>query len=100
MVLTAAPALEKPPAGQADNEPEIPLIKEFACQVLIALGQRATLGAGLLGGAHPTPGQALSAVGAGLSGGRWLATTPEQPAQETAAALGPLDQLALQILDL
>jgi hypothetical protein len=29
-----------------------------------------------------------------------LATTPEQPAQETAAALGPLDQLALQILDL
>ena len=35
-----------------------------------------------------------------MSGGRWLATTPEQPTQETAAALGALGQLALQILDL
>ena len=73
--------------------------------------EAATLGAGLLlEGVRPAPGQALSAGGAvapttargwaGLSGGRWLATTPEQPTQETAAALGALGQLALQILDL
>jgi len=75
MVLTAAPALEKPPAGQVDIAPEIALIKEPACQVLIALGQKATHAtAGILQGLARPRVQGAHHGPHHLAGGEELAT--------------------------